>query len=79
VKKDLPLGETEARLAGTALVEVTDTKALIFVPNRFAIPWLESRLYGQIVKAMKGVVGKELDLQFVTSCGSFPPAGSCRV
>jgi hypothetical protein len=67
VKKDLPLGETEARLAGTALVEVTDTKALIFVPNRFAIPWLERRLYGQLAKAMKWVVGKELDLQFVTS------------
>jgi hypothetical protein len=67
VKKDLPLGETEARLAGTALVEVTDTKAVIGVPNRFAIPWLERRLYGQIAKAMKGVVGKNLDLQFVTS------------
>jgi hypothetical protein len=66
VKIDLPLGESEARLAGTALVEVTDTKALIFVPNRFAIPWLERRLYGQIAKAMKGVLGKDLDLQFVT-------------
>jgi hypothetical protein len=65
VRKDLPLGETEARLAGTALIEVTDTKALIFVPNRFALPWLERRLYGQIAKAMKAVVGKELDLQFV--------------
>jgi hypothetical protein len=28
---------------------------------------LERRLYGQIAKAMKGVVGKNLDLQFVTS------------
>jgi hypothetical protein len=67
VKINLPLGESEARLAGTALVEVTDTKALIFVPNRFAIPWLERRLYGQIAKAMKGVVGKELDLQFIAA------------
>jgi hypothetical protein len=67
LKQDLPVGEAEARLTGTALVEVTDTKALIFVPNRFAIPWLERRLYGQLTKAMKGVVGKELDLQFVTS------------
>jgi hypothetical protein len=65
VKKDLPLGESEARLAGTALLEVTDTKALIFVPNRFAIPWLERRLYGQIAKALKGVLGKDLDLQFI--------------
>ena len=66
VKKDLPLGETADRLTGTALVQVTDTKALIFVANRFAIPWLERRLYGQITKALKGVVGRDVDLQFVT-------------
>jgi hypothetical protein len=66
VKHDLPLGETEARFAGTALIDVTDTSALIFVPNRFTIPWLERRLYGQITKAMKAVVGKDLDLQFVS-------------
>jgi hypothetical protein len=66
VKSDLPLGEAEARLAGTALIEVTDTKATIFVPNRNALVLLERRLYGQITKAMKGVVGKNLDLQFVT-------------
>ncbi len=67
ITKDLPLGETEDRLSGTTLIEVTDTKALIFVPNRFAIPWLERRLYGQITKALKGVVGCDVDLQFVTS------------
>jgi hypothetical protein len=66
ITKDLPVGETADRLAGTTLIEVTDTKALIFVPNRFAIPWLERRLYGQITKAIKGVVGRDVDLQFVT-------------
>jgi cytoskeletal protein RodZ len=66
VKQALPVGEAAARLTGTTLIEVTDTSALIFVPNRFAIPWLERRLYGQIAKAMKGVVGKDLDLQFVS-------------
>jgi hypothetical protein len=65
VKKDLPLGETADRLAGTALVEVTDTTATIFVPNRTTVAWVERRLYSQIAKAMKGVVGKELDLQFI--------------
>jgi hypothetical protein len=65
VTSALPLGETADRLAGTALVEVTDTKAVIGVPNPFTIPWLERRLYSQIAKAMKGVVGKDLDLQFV--------------
>jgi hypothetical protein len=65
VKKDLPLGETEARLAGTTLIEVTGTVARIGVANPFAVAWLERRLYGQIAKAIKGVVGKDLDLQFV--------------
>jgi hypothetical protein len=66
VKHDLPLGETEVRLAGTSLLEMTETKAVIGVANPFAIPWLERRLYGQIAKAIKGVVGKDLDLQFVS-------------
>ena len=66
LQADLPLGESAARLAGTTLIEVTDTKALIFVANRFAIPWLERRLYSQIAKAMKGVLGRDLDLQFVS-------------
>jgi DnaA N-terminal domain len=66
LQQDLPGEEVAARLSGTTLIEVTETKAMIFVPNRFAIPWLERRLYGQIAKAIKGVVGKDLDLQFVT-------------
>jgi hypothetical protein len=67
VKQDLPVGETVDRLAGTALVEVTDTKALIFVPSRTTVAWLERRLYGQIANAMKGVIGRNLDLQFVSA------------
>jgi phage replication O-like protein O len=67
LKADLPQEEVAARLTATTLIEVTDTKAMIFVPNRFAIPWLERRLYGQIAKAMKGVVGKDLDLQFIAA------------
>jgi hypothetical protein len=67
VKKALPLGETADRLAGTALVQVTDTKATISVPNRNTVPWLERRLYVHIAKAIKGVLGKDLDLQFITA------------
>jgi hypothetical protein len=67
VTKDLPLGETAERLAGTMLLEMTNTKAVIFVPNRFTIPWLERRLYSQIAKAMKGVVGRDFDLQFIAA------------
>jgi hypothetical protein len=67
VKKDLPLGETADQLAGTTLIEVTEAAATIFVPNRTALPWLERRLYGQIAKALKAVVGKDVDLQFIAA------------
>jgi hypothetical protein len=59
--------EVAARLTGTTLIEVTDTKARIGVPNPHALAWLERRLYGQIAKAIKGVIGRDVDLQFVTS------------
>jgi hypothetical protein len=65
LKDDLPQEEVVARLTGTTLIEVTDTKARISVPNPHAVAYLERRLYGQIAKAVKGVVGTELDLQFV--------------
>jgi phage replication O-like protein O len=67
LKKDLPLGETEDRLAGTALIEITDTAARIGVLNPTTLAWLERRLYGQIAKAIKGVLGKDLDLQFIAA------------
>jgi phage replication O-like protein O len=67
LQKDLPQEEVAARLTGTTLIEVTDTKATIGVANPFVIPWLERRLYGQIAKAMKGVTGKDLDLQFIAA------------
>jgi transcription initiation factor IIE alpha subunit len=79
VKKDLPLGDTQDRLAGTMLLEVTETAATISVSNRYTIPWLERRLYGQIAKAIKGVIGKDVDLQFICSTEEFSPAGSIGV
>jgi hypothetical protein len=67
VKQALPVGETADQLAGTTLIQVTETKALIFVPNRTALAWLERRLYNQIARAIKAVVGKEVDLQFIAA------------
>jgi chromosomal replication initiation ATPase DnaA len=49
------------------LIEVTEAKAVIFVPNRTAAAWLERRLYGQIAKALKAVIGKDMDLQFIAT------------
>jgi len=67
LQADLLPGEAEARLTGTTLIEVTDTAARIGVNNPFAIAWLERRMYGQISRAMKGIVGKDLDLLFVVA------------
>jgi hypothetical protein len=61
----LPPGEAEARLTGTTLLQVTDTAAQIGVPSTSVLVWLERRMYGQIANAIKGILGKELDLQFV--------------
>jgi hypothetical protein len=67
LQEALPLEEAQARLTGTTLLQVTDTAARIGVPNRSAIPWIERRLYQQISRAMKEVLGKDLDLQFVAA------------
>ena len=67
INSNLPFGETADRLAGTALIEISETTAVIGVANRFAIPWPERRLYGQITKALKEIVGRGVELQFVTS------------
>jgi hypothetical protein len=67
VRTELPGEEGTARLSGTTLIEVTETAARIFVPNRNVLPWLERRLYAQIAKAMKAVIGKDVDLQFIAA------------
>jgi hypothetical protein len=70
LQADLPIpdvGQAKTQLKGTTLVQVTDTAARIGVPNAIALAWLERRLYEQICKAMKGILGKDLDLQFVTA------------
>jgi hypothetical protein len=67
LRAGLPGEEVDARLTGTTLIAVTETAARISVPNQFAIPWLERRLYGQIAKAIKAVLGKDLDLQFIAA------------
>jgi hypothetical protein len=67
LKDTHPLEDVAARLTGTTLLEVTETKATIFVPTRTAVAWFERRLYGQIADAIKGVLGKDLDLQFIAA------------
>jgi phage replication O-like protein O len=67
LQEALPVGETGMQLKGTSLIQLTDTAARILVPSTNALLWLERRMYGHISKAMKEVLGKELDLQFVAA------------
>jgi hypothetical protein len=67
LKDVLPRGEAETRLTGTILLTVTDTQAVIFVPNPAARTWLERRFYQQIRCALKGVIGTDVDLHFMTN------------
>jgi hypothetical protein len=67
LKEALPHGEAEARLTGTTLLQVTDTAARIMVPSANALLWLERRLYLEIANAMKVVLSKDLDLQFIAA------------
>jgi hypothetical protein len=67
LKEAQPLEDVAARLNGTTLIEVTNTAARIGVDNPSAIAWLERRMYGQISNAIKAVVGKDLDLQFIAA------------
>lgn len=54
-------------LKDTALLQVTDTAARIAAPSTYAMLWLERRLYREISNAVKGILGKELDLEFVVA------------
>jgi phage replication O-like protein O len=67
LKDVLPGSEAETRLTGVILLQVTDTTALIFVPTPTARVWLERRFYQQIRHTIKGVIGTDVDLQFVTN------------
>jgi hypothetical protein len=67
LREALPVGEAATHLTGTVLVALTDTAAYISVPTPHAVAWLERRLYGQIAKALKGILGKDLDLQFIAA------------
>jgi hypothetical protein len=54
-------------LKDTLLLQVTDTAARIGVPNRYAIAWLERKMYREISNAIKAILGKDLDLEFVVA------------
>jgi DNA-binding transcriptional regulator YhcF (GntR family) len=65
LKEQVSATTYETWLKDTVLLQVTDQAAQIAVPSTFAIAWLERRLYREICTTIKGVLGKDLDLQFI--------------
>jgi hypothetical protein len=57
----------ETWLKDTVLLEVTDHAARIAVGTPHKIAWVERRLYQPIASALKEVLKRDLDLQFVAT------------
>lgn len=66
LKEQVSTDTYETRLKDTILLQVTDLAAQNAVPSA-ALLWLERKMYKEICNAMKGVLGKDLDLQFVAA------------
>ena len=60
----------------TQIVSEEDDVYLIGVPNAFAREWLESKFRPQVRATLQHLVGRTVDVRFVTSTGS--PATSAR-
>jgi Replication initiator protein A/DnaA N-terminal domain len=67
LKEQVSTGNYNGWLKDTVLLQVTDTAARIAAPSRLACTQLEYRLYREISSAMKGILGKDLDLEFVVA------------
>jgi hypothetical protein len=65
VRQSLPYGVDPGRLNGTRLLRLSGTAAVIGVPNQGNSLHLERKPYQQISEAVKQVIGKQFDLQFL--------------
>jgi hypothetical protein len=67
LKDQVGLASYETWLKDTVLLEVTGQAARIAVGTPHKIAWVERRLYHPIASALKDVLKRDLDLQFVTA------------
>src|SRR2546423_10564403 len=59
----------------TQVLSEEDDVFLIGVPNAFAREWLESKFRPQVRAALQHLLGRTVDVRFVTSSGTGPSAG----
>jgi hypothetical protein len=67
LKEQVGVASYETWLKDTVLLEVTGQAARIAVGTPHKIAWVERRLYQPIASALKDVLKRDLDLQFVAS------------
>jgi hypothetical protein len=67
LKDQVGVASYETWLKDTVLLEVTGQAARIAVGTPHKIAWVERRLYQPIASALKDVLKRDLDLQFVAS------------
>lgn len=67
LKDQVGVANYETWVKDTVLLEVTDRAAKIAAGSAFQVAWLERKLYPQIVNALKDVLKRQLDLQFITT------------
>jgi hypothetical protein len=67
LKDQVGVANYETWVKDTVLLEVTDRAAKIAAGSPFQVAWLERKLYPQIVNALKDVLKRQLDLQFITT------------
>lgn len=66
VKACLPFGTDPSKLTGTKLLRVSETAAYIVVPDQGNRLHVERKLYKETSDAVRKVLGRQLDLQFLT-------------
>ena len=79
---EIQLGLTRANydtwFKDTTIISEEDDVYCIGVPNAFAREWLENKFRPQVRQALQHLVGRTVDVRFVTSSGAGRPAPPAR-
>jgi chromosomal replication initiator protein len=75
---ELQLGLTRANFdtwfKDTSILSEEDDVFCVGVPNAFAREWLENKYRGQVRQALQHIVGRTVDVRFVTAASAAAPA-----
>ena len=66
LQAQIPRPTYETWLRRTLLLDIESDTAFISVGSSFAKEWLEQRLYQAIAKGLSNVLGREVEIEFIT-------------